>query len=146
MKKLHATRLLGRPQPQIYPPVALNQYTWVNRTHFNIDFTPKLSSPQHAKYGSNLMNFFYNLFSIFGGSWGTICWIQVLKCHEDLITLETCTTRKNKAWSAIFFMFKFPRSTIWRNHLPFKLTNIFLLNVWNSIKREENMKYWKQNS
>ena len=27
------TRLLGRPQPQIYPPVALNQYTWVNRTH-----------------------------------------------------------------------------------------------------------------
>ena len=27
------TRLLGRPQPQMYPPVALNQYTWVNRTH-----------------------------------------------------------------------------------------------------------------
>ena len=26
------TRLLGRPQPQMYPPVALNQYTWVNRT------------------------------------------------------------------------------------------------------------------
>ena len=26
-------RLLGRPQPQMYPPVALNQYTWVNRTH-----------------------------------------------------------------------------------------------------------------
>ena len=50
------TRLLGRPQPQMYPPVALNQYTWVNRTqtffiyvsrpHENveIDFTPKLSS------------------------------------------------------------------------------------------------------
>ena len=27
------TRLLGLPQPQMYPPVALNQYTWVNRTH-----------------------------------------------------------------------------------------------------------------
>ena len=26
------TRLLGRPQPQMNPPVALNQYTWVNRT------------------------------------------------------------------------------------------------------------------
>ena len=62
------TRLLGRPQPQMYPPVALNQYTWVNRTHkhffiyasrphenFEIDFTPKLSSQQHVKYGSNLM-------------------------------------------------------------------------------------------
>ena len=52
------TRLLGRPQPQMYPPVTLNQYTWVNRTrkhfiklyasrpheNFQIDFTPKLSS------------------------------------------------------------------------------------------------------
>ena len=50
-------KLLGRPQPQMYPPVALNQYTWVNRTHnfflymlpmpqenFEIDFTPKISS------------------------------------------------------------------------------------------------------
>ena len=27
------TRLLGLLQPQKYPPVALNQYTWVNRTH-----------------------------------------------------------------------------------------------------------------
>ena len=27
------TRLLGRPQPQMYPPVALNQFTLVNRTH-----------------------------------------------------------------------------------------------------------------
>ena len=27
------TRLLGRPQPQMYPPVAVNQYIWVNRTH-----------------------------------------------------------------------------------------------------------------
>ena len=29
----YLSRLLGRPQPQMYPPVALNQYTWVNRTH-----------------------------------------------------------------------------------------------------------------
>ena len=53
---IHTCRLLGRPQPQMYPPVALNQYTWVNRTqtfviyasrphgNFEIDFTPKLSS------------------------------------------------------------------------------------------------------
>ena len=27
------TRLLGRPQPQMYPPVALNQYILVKRTH-----------------------------------------------------------------------------------------------------------------
>ena len=27
------TRLLSRPQPQMYPPIALNQYTLVNRTH-----------------------------------------------------------------------------------------------------------------
>ena len=27
------TRLLGRPQPQMYTPVVLSQYTWVNRTH-----------------------------------------------------------------------------------------------------------------
>ena len=66
------TRLLGRPQPQMYPPVALNQYKWVNRTHkhfciyasmphenFEIDFTPNLSSQQHVKYGSNLMKICY---------------------------------------------------------------------------------------
>ena len=65
------TRLLGCPQPQMYPPVALNQYTWVNRTqtfdiiyasrphkHFEIDLTPKISSQQHVKYASNLMNIF----------------------------------------------------------------------------------------
>ena len=34
--KILITRLLGRPQPQMYPPVALNQYTLVNRTHKNI--------------------------------------------------------------------------------------------------------------
>ena len=33
MQIKYITRLLGRPQPQMYPPVALNQYTWVNRTH-----------------------------------------------------------------------------------------------------------------
>ena len=52
-KKFDLTRLLGRPQPQMYPPVALNQYTelinifiYASRPHenFEIDFTPKLSS------------------------------------------------------------------------------------------------------
>ena len=70
--KSYITRLLGRPQPQMYPPVALNQYKWVNRTHkhffiyasmphanFEIDFTPKLSSQQHVKYGSNLIKICY---------------------------------------------------------------------------------------
>ena len=80
------TRLLGRPQPQMYPPVTLNQYILVNRTHkhfiymlqgpTNIDFRPKLSNQQHVKYGSNLMNIFHNFVSIFGGSWGSICWFQ----------------------------------------------------------------------
>ena len=64
------TRLLGRPQPQMYPPIALNQYTWVNRTHkhiliyasrphenFEIDFNPK--PQQHVKYGNNLMKICY---------------------------------------------------------------------------------------
>ena len=39
-RKLHVvtrnqslTRLLGHPQPQMYPPVGLNQYTLVNKTH-----------------------------------------------------------------------------------------------------------------
>ena len=63
---------ITRLQPQMYPPVTLNQYTWVNRTHkqfciyasrphenFEIDFTPKLSSQQHVKYGSNLMKICY---------------------------------------------------------------------------------------
>ena len=33
------TRLLGRPQPQMYPPVALNQYVWVNRIHKHFIYT-----------------------------------------------------------------------------------------------------------
>ena len=82
------TRLLGRPQPQMYPPIALNQYKWVNRTHkhffiyiyasrphenFEIDFTPKLSklSSQHVQYGSNLIICYYgNFFLIWGGGGG----------------------------------------------------------------------------
>ena len=33
------TRLLAHPQPQMYPPVALNQYTWVNITHKHFIYT-----------------------------------------------------------------------------------------------------------
>ena len=79
---LALTRLLCRPQPQIYPPVALNQYSCVNITfyiyglrpheYFEIDFTLKLSSQQHVKYGSNLKNMSYYFFH-FGGP---VCWIQ----------------------------------------------------------------------
>ena len=36
---LYLTRLLGRPQPQMYPPVALNQHIWVNRTHKHFIYT-----------------------------------------------------------------------------------------------------------
>ena len=32
--KCSLTRFLGRPQPQMYPPVAINQYTWVNMGPF----------------------------------------------------------------------------------------------------------------
>ena len=39
IKYPYKTRLLGRPQPQMYPPVALNQYTWVNRTHKHFVYT-----------------------------------------------------------------------------------------------------------
>ena len=52
--ELIQTRLLGRPQPQMYPPVALNQYTLVNRTHKHyiyasrphkhLKITPKLNN------------------------------------------------------------------------------------------------------
>ena len=42
-------KLLGRPQLQMYPPVALNQYTGVNVTHkhilyicFKAPLTPKI--------------------------------------------------------------------------------------------------------
>ena len=64
-------RLLGRPQPQMYPPVALNQYTWVNRTHKH--FLYMLQGPMKflGVLGNRLLN------------------SEVLKCHEDLITLET---------------------------------------------------------
>ena len=40
----YITRLLGRPQPQMYPPVALNQYTLVNRTHKHYIYS--LKAPQ----------------------------------------------------------------------------------------------------
>ena len=51
-RKQYKTRLLGRPQPQMYPPVTLNQHTWVNRTHKHyasrphkhLKITPKLNN------------------------------------------------------------------------------------------------------
>ena len=99
----------------MYPPVALNQYTWVNRTHkhfiyiyassrphkhYKIDFTPKLSSHQHVKYGSNLMNFFFK-FHFWGVLGKRMLNSEVLKCHEDLITLETYV-QQGKQWIISF--------------------------------------------
>ena len=75
------TRLLGRPQPQMYPPVALNQYTLVNRTHKHYIYicfkAPQTSlnhtkAQQYVKYGSNLMNIFSKSCFHFGGSWGNV--------------------------------------------------------------------------
>ena len=58
--------------------------------NFEIDFTPKLSSQQHVKYGSNLMKICYGLlFNFWGVLENRILNPEVLKCHEDLITLET---------------------------------------------------------
>ena len=54
-------------------PVALNQYTLVNRTHTHFIYMlqgPTNISPyrQHVKYRCNLMNIFHNFAFIFGGS------------------------------------------------------------------------------
>ena len=60
---------------------------YASRPHiqFEIDFIPTLNSQQHVKYGSNLKNFF-------GGGGGVLgnrmLNPEVLKCHEDFITLE----------------------------------------------------------
>ena len=101
--QLNLTRLLGRPQLQMYPPVALNQYTWVNRTHKHFlymlqgpckswnRFHSKAILQQHVNYGSNLMKFVINFFLIGGGGvlGNRMLNPEVLRCHEDLITLET---------------------------------------------------------
>ena len=94
------TRLLGRPQPQMYPQVALDQYTWstelinilyVSRHHkyFKIDFTPKLSSQQHSIWGGGVLG-------------KRMLNPTVLKCHEDLITLETYV--QGKTMDSKFFI------------------------------------------
>ena len=46
---------------------------------------PKLSSQQHVKHGSNLMNIFHNFVSIFWGLGKRMLNQEVLMCHEDLI-------------------------------------------------------------
>ena len=67
----NTTRLLGRPQPQMYPPVALNQYTLVNRTHKHFIYicfkAPQTyynhtKAQQYVKYGSNLTIFLIFVF------------------------------------------------------------------------------------
>ena len=64
------TRLLGRPQPQMYPPVALNQYMGQQNSNifyicfkapckFWNRFHSKAILEQHVKYSSNLMKICY---------------------------------------------------------------------------------------
>ena len=54
--KLHKTRLFGRPQPQMYPPVALNQHTLVNRTHKHYIYIHASRPHKHLKITPKLNN------------------------------------------------------------------------------------------
>ena len=89
--------MLGRPQPQMYPPVALNQYTLVNRTHKHYIYIYLLISPhKHLKITPKLKNMeviwwtFLHFCFHFGGVLGKHTLNpEVLKCHEDRITLDT---------------------------------------------------------
>ena len=49
------TRLLGRPQPQMYPPVALNQYTLVNITHKHYIYIYTSRPHKHLKITPKLI-------------------------------------------------------------------------------------------
>ena len=55
-EKHSQTRLLGRPQPQMYPPVALNQYTLVNRTHKHYIYIYASRPHKHFKITPKLNN------------------------------------------------------------------------------------------
>ena len=122
------TRFLGRPQPQMYPPVALNWYNRYNITHTHfiyiyasrphkhckIDFIPKLSSQQHVTYGNNLMNISYNFVSIWGGGGGVLKTSSPfsgshtrgteMSANADLITVETYV-QQGKQFESQFFIF-----------------------------------------
>ena len=52
----YKTRLLGRPQPQMYPPVALNQYTLVKRTHKHFIYIYASRPYKHPKSTPKLNN------------------------------------------------------------------------------------------
>ena len=94
--KGYITRLLGRPQPQMYPPVALNQYTLVNRTHRHYIYIYASRPHKHHKITPKLNNMqnmeviWWTFLFSFGGSWGKrMLNAEVLNCHEDIITLDT---------------------------------------------------------
>ena len=99
------TRLLGRPQPQMYPPVARNQYTLVNRTHEHYIYmlqgpTNILKSHQSSticKISDEVIWWiFFQLFVfILGGPGKRTLNPEVLKCHwRHHHTGYICTTRK----------------------------------------------------
>ena len=100
------TRLLGRPQPQMYPPVALNQYTLVNRTHKHYIYM--LQGPTNilkSHQSSTICKICKNKIKFLFSSWGVLgkrtLNPEVLKCHEDLITLDTYV-QQGKQWIISF--------------------------------------------
>ena len=94
---VNLTRLLGRSQPQMYPPVTLNQHTLVNRTHKHYIYmlqgpTNILKSHQsstiYKKYVSNLMKIFVKFFLkhlwLNGGPVGGGGGASIIRPHKHL--------------------------------------------------------------
>ena len=71
--------------------------------HYKTDFTPKLSSHQHVKYGSNLMNFFLK-FHFWGPGEAYVESRGTKASWRPHHTGDICTTRKTRQLSR-------PRST-----------------------------------
>ena len=106
-KQLHnRTRLLGRPQPQMYPPVALNQYTLVNRTHKHYMYIYASRPHKHLKITPKLNNMqnmeviwwpFFQIFVLILGGLGETYvesrGTKLSRRHHH--TGYICTTRKN---------------------------------------------------
>ena len=89
--KKYITRLLGRPQPQMYPPVALNQYTWVNRTHkhyiyiyFKAPWTFWNNQTGPSWFTSTLSFIYIYLSNMEGSNLISIFWIKI----QNTVKLE----------------------------------------------------------
>ena len=83
----------------MYPPVALNQYTLVNRTHKHYIYIYMLQGPTNilkshqsstiCKIWKKSDEHFFIFFFILGVLGKRTLNHEVLKCHEDRITLDT---------------------------------------------------------